>query len=184
MTKPTGLLLRIPIIPTANPSILRGQIQISSLHSTQKRSRNPQHRMSTNASPATGSSSEAQPRPKREYLVHLPDHTTPSTLATRLSVRADHLSGIRPALASGRLLFGGATLSAHPDPAEGGAAPPPPPMTGSVMLVTAESEEEVREFVRADVYATTGVWDVQRMTVWPFRTAVRSGVEVGGVVWG
>ncbi|KAF7506204.1 hypothetical protein GJ744_012184 [Endocarpon pusillum] len=146
--------------------------------------------MSSKASRSTATTtplSTSQPRSKKEWLVHLPDHTDPSTLAKRVSVRGDHLSGIGPALASGRLLFGGATLSAHPEAEEGGggaaSAPPPPPMTGSVMLVTAESEEEVREFVRADVYARSGVWDVQKMTVWPFRTAVRRGVEVGGEVW-
>jgi uncharacterized protein len=73
--------------------------------------------------------------------------------------------------------MGGATLSKHP---KGGEAPD---MTGSVMLVTAESEEEVRRFVAEDVYTKSGVWDLESMRIWPFRTAVRKGVEIGEKVW-
>jgi len=73
--------------------------------------------------------------------------------------------------------MGGATLSKHP---EGGEAPD---MTGSVMLVTANSEEEVRRFVAEDVYTKSGVWDLEGMRIWPFRTAVRKGVEIGEKVW-
>jgi len=56
-------------------------------------------------------------------------------------------------------------------------------MTGSVMLVTANSEEEVRRFVAEDVYTKSGVWDLEGMRIWPFRTAVRKGVEIGEKVW-
>lgn len=73
--------------------------------------------------------------------------------------------------------MGGATLSKHPEDGEA------PEMTGSVMLVTAESEEEVRRFVAEDVYSKRGVWDLEAMRVWAFKTAVRRGVEVGERVW-
>lgn len=56
-------------------------------------------------------------------------------------------------------------------------------MMGSVMLVTADSEEEVRRLAAEDVYTKSGVWDIERITIWPFRTAVRKGVEVGEKVW-
>jgi uncharacterized protein len=155
---------------------------------------------------------QAEQNQENEYLVLIPDydHDHPATLSTRLSLRPAHLSSIRPYLASGKLLLGGATLSKHPAPdtgtedreklGDGGgggvaaahtttaaaaaaAAAPPPDMTGSVMLVRARSEEEVRSFVADDVYARGGVWDLGRVRVWPFRTAVRAGVEVGGRVW-
>jgi uncharacterized protein len=125
-------------------------------------------RMSSSHPPSTSTS-------PKEFLVHLPDH--PNSLPTRLSVRSAHLASTKPALVSGKVLMGGATLSKHP---EGGEAPD---MTGSVMLVTAESEEEVRRFVAEDVYTKSGVWDLESMRIWPFRTAVRKGVEIGEKVW-
>ncbi len=73
--------------------------------------------------------------------------------------------------------MGGATLSKHPKEGES------PDMTGSVMLITAESEEEVRRFAAEDVYTKSGVWDMDAIRIWPFRTAVKKGVEVGGKVW-
>ncbi len=202
MGKPSGLLPLIPIFPKPKPSILHGQsiIPLSIFlpaTSAQKRRSYPtrpnQRSMSLNASTASPLPHPPKPEPKpkapKEWLVHLPDHADPSTLEKRLSVRPNHLSGIKPALASGQLLFGGATLSHHPDDSKAEGNPDAskgaekPQMTGSVMLVTAESEEEVREFVRGDVYARSGVWDVQNMRVWAFRTAVRRGVEVGEKAW-
>jgi uncharacterized protein len=119
--------------------------------------------------------SSSSSKSAKEYLVHLPDH--PNSLSTRLSVRPAHLASTKPAVASGKILLGGATLSKHPEDGEA------PDMTGSVMLVTAESEEEVRRFVAEDVYSKSGVWDLEGMRVWPFRTAVRKGVEIGEKVW-
>lgn len=130
----------------------------------------------------------------KEYLVHIPDHTHPDTLSKRLAVRLDHLKAVPPLLESGRILFGGATLKEHPERGEARAAsdkdkqdgkggPDPPPMTGSVLLITAESEEEARKFVAEDVYAKSGVWNVEGMTVWAFRTAARRGVPVGEPPW-
>ena len=47
---------------------------------------------------------------------------------------------------SGDVIFGGATLSAHPNEGES------PDTTGSVLLIKAESEERVREFIGNDEY--------------------------------
>ena len=43
----------------------------------------------------------------------------------------------------------------------------PPQMRGSVMLALAASEEEVWAQIREDVYAREGVWDLERVQVWP-----------------
>lgn len=141
----------------------------------------------SNQPPHTLPPSEPNPNLK-EFLIHIPDHTRSGTLSQRLAVRSEHLKALPPLLESGRILFGGATLREHPEAAQPEAQASqnaqPPPMTGSVMLVTGESEEEVRRFVAEDVYAKSGVWDVQGMTVWAFRTAVRRGVPVGEAVWG
>lgn len=145
--------------------------------------------MSTTTTTTSTSTSPA----KNEYLVHIPDHTDPETLSRRLAARPLHLKALPPLLESGRILFGGATLeeaeaeNTQPDeqtPAGAGGGPGGLRMTGSVMLVRAESEDEVRRLVRGDVYAQHGVWDVEGMRVWRFRTAVRRGVPVGEEPWG
>ena len=66
------------------------------------------------------------------------------------------------------MLFGGATLERHPEEGEEG----PPPMNGSVALFVAESEEEVRRMIAQDPYTRNGVWDAEKVTIWPFRTAL------------
>ncbi|EER43550.1 conserved hypothetical protein [Histoplasma capsulatum H143] len=43
-----------------------------------------------------------------------------------------------------------------------------PPMKGSVLLVVAESSEAVREQLSKDIYATSGVWDIEK-----FKSAIR-----------
>lgn len=68
-------------------------------------------------------------------------------------------------------------MSKHPETGES------PDMTGSVMLIMAESEEEVRRFAAEDVYTRSGVWDMDAIKIWPFKTAVRKGVEVGEKPW-
>src|SRR4051812_7019554 len=53
---------------------------------------------------------------KKEYLVMIPDH--PNSLQKRIAVRPKHLEKLKPHLESGDVVFGGATLSAHPKDGE------------------------------------------------------------------
>ena len=103
-----------------------------------------------------------------EWLVHIPDH--PGALSKRLAVRPKHLEKITPRVKAGEVVFGGATLSKQPEEGES------PDMTGSFMLMKAESEEEVREFLEADEYTKGGAWDVKNAKIWPFRSAVRTSM--------
>ena len=105
---------------------------------------------------------------KKEFLVILPDHA--NSLQKRLAVRAKHFEKLTPHLQSGDLVFGGATLSGHPNEGE------QPDMTGSAMLIKGESEEAVREWVANDVYSTSGVWNVDEIKIYPFRCAVRTAM--------
>ncbi|KAK5259397.1 hypothetical protein LTR40_006058, partial [Exophiala xenobiotica] len=82
--------------------------------------------------------------PTKEWLVHVPDF--PGALDKRLAARPTHLGNLKPAIEAGKVVFGGATLSKQP--AEGDA----PDMTGSVMLIKADSEEEVRKTLEEDPY--------------------------------
>lgn len=98
----------------------------------------------------------------------MPDHA--NSLDKRLAVREAHLANLKPHIASGDVVFGGATLSKTP------AAGESPDMTGSVMLIKAESEEKLREWLAGDEYTKGGVWDVQNAKIWPFRCAVRTAM--------
>jgi hypothetical protein len=53
----------------------------------------------------------------------------------------------------------------------------PPPMVGSALMVYSDSKEEVLELIKSDVYATSGVWDLSKIQIWPFKSAVRSDLS-------
>lgn len=36
-----------------------------------------------------------------------------------------------------------------------------------MVVYTAENEEEVRGIIEKDVYATSGVWDLEKVQIWP-----------------
>ena len=103
-----------------------------------------------------------------DFLVIIPDLA--NSLQNRLDVRGKHLEALRPNIESGKVPFGGATLSKQP--AEGEQ----PDMTGSVMLIKAESEEKIWEFIKGDLYAQGKVWDMEKVQVLPFRCAVRTAM--------
>jgi hypothetical protein len=40
-------------------------------------------------------------------------------------------------------------------------------MIGSVMTLLANSEEDVRQWIAADIYTKSGVWNVEKATILP-----------------
>ncbi|TKA48979.1 hypothetical protein B0A54_01055 [Friedmanniomyces endolithicus] len=91
---------------------------------------------------------------KQEWMVILPDRK--DSLAARMKVRPDHLAALKPSVESGFFVFGGASLDEPVKEGEG------PKINGSVMVAVAESKEEVLDKLKADVYYTSGVWDVEK----------------------
>lgn len=61
------------------------------------------------------------------------------------------------------------------EPVEPGDAGPPK-MKGSAMLIGAKTREEVIERVKSDVYVQGGVWDVEKIQIIPFRSALRKAL--------
>ncbi|OQE21352.1 hypothetical protein PENSTE_c012G02145 [Penicillium steckii] len=102
---------------------------------------------------------------KKEFLCILPDK--PGAQAKRLEVRPSHLEGVKPLVASGSIVAGGAMLDAHP--AEGET----PSFKGSMMMAVAENEEEVRKILENDIYVKSGVWDMEKAQIIAFKSAVR-----------
>ncbi|CAG8891123.1 unnamed protein product [Penicillium egyptiacum] len=105
---------------------------------------------------------------KKEFLCILPDK--PGAQAKRLEVRPKHLEGVKPNVATGAIVAGGAMLNAHP--AEGET----PSFKGSMMLAVAENEAQVLELLNNDIYTTSGVWDMENAQIIPFKSAVREAL--------
>jgi uncharacterized protein YciI len=87
-------------------------------------------------------------------------------------LNSKHLEGVTPLHKENKIIMGGAYFS-HP-PKEGET---PPPMIGSALLAYAESEEEVRKMLENDIYTNSGVWDLSKVQIWPFKSAVRSDIS-------
>ncbi|KAJ5179761.1 hypothetical protein N7492_002971 [Penicillium capsulatum] len=105
---------------------------------------------------------------KKEFLCILPDK--PGAQAKRLEVRPNHLEGIKPLVAAGSIVAGGAMLESHPVEGE------TPSFKGSMMLAVAESETAVRELLAKDIYSVTGVWDLENAQIIAFKSAVRESL--------
>jgi hypothetical protein len=52
----------------------------------------------------------------------------------------------------------------------------PPKMKGSAMLIGAKTKEEVIERLKKDVYVAQGVWDVEKVEIIPFKSALRKAL--------
>ncbi|KAM0279878.1 hypothetical protein ACHAPQ_011758 [Fusarium lateritium] len=106
---------------------------------------------------------------KKEFLCILPDK--PDVLELRKSVKAGHYKGIQPLIASGKLPAGGAIFEKHPVDGE------PALFRGSVVVYTGDTEAEVRKIIENDIYATSGVWDLEKMQIIPYVAAVREPLQ-------
>ncbi|KEQ75034.1 YCII-related domain protein [Aureobasidium namibiae CBS 147.97] len=105
---------------------------------------------------------------KYEWMVILPDNV--GALDKRMAVREQHLAAVKPNAESGFWVLGGAML--EDTPKEGS----PLKITGSVMMAVASSKEEVMEKIKSDIYADKGVWDMDKIQIFPFKSAIRSAL--------
>ncbi|KAJ5458315.1 hypothetical protein N7475_009703 [Penicillium sp. IBT 31633x] len=106
---------------------------------------------------------------KKEFLCIMPDR--PNVLELRKKVKSCHYEGIQPLIAGDNLVDGGAIFSEHPQ--EGKDAQ----FLGSVVVYKSESAEEVRKIITNDVYATSGVWDLEKVQIFPYVPAVRQPIS-------
>jgi uncharacterized protein YciI len=93
----------------------------------------------------------------KQYLVTGYDFKDDAALERRMSVRPDHLNGVKALKAAGNYVIGGAILS------EEGK------MIGSTMIVQFESEEAFNSWKNNEVYITGKVWET--VDVQPFKVA-------------
>ncbi|KAJ5133940.1 hypothetical protein N7526_005305 [Penicillium atrosanguineum] len=151
----------LPAFPNARQSLLRFPSRFSPSLTTTFSFLPPR-------SPYTRTMSSAPT--KKEFLCILPDK--PGMQAKRLEVRPTHLAGVKPNVESGFIVAGGAMLEAHPADGES------PSFKGSMMLAVAESEAEVRALLEKDIYVTSGVWDMEKAQIIPFKSAVREQLKL------
>ncbi|KAF2722535.1 YCII-related domain protein [Polychaeton citri CBS 116435] len=102
---------------------------------------------------------------KQEWIVILPDYK--GALEQRMKVRPDHLKNMGPVVEAGKVVFGGATLD---EPIKEGE---PPKINGSIMLACADTKEEALELIKEDIYTKSGVWDLDNLQIFPFKSAIR-----------
>ncbi|KAF1821512.1 YCII-related domain-containing protein [Dissoconium aciculare CBS 342.82] len=102
-----------------------------------------------------------------DWLVRTPANEADGE--TRRNVRPEHLIHNKPLIENGTLLFGGPSLSRHPNEGETDLA-----VNGSIQLIRAESEAAVREIVRNDPYSKAGFWRAEEAVILPFRCVLRT----------
>jgi uncharacterized protein YciI len=104
---------------------------------------------------------------KRDWLIIIPDK--PGMHDKRLEVRPAHFEGLQPLVKSDDYKMGGALLNSVPS----GSDPSTFDFHGSTIVRAAESKEEIIADLRNDIYAKSGVWDVDNATILPFICAFR-----------
>ncbi|KAK4091466.1 hypothetical protein ACCO45_013054 [Purpureocillium lilacinum] len=99
---------------------------------------------------------------QNDFLVQIPDRS--GELPTRMQNIGAHLAHNKPLLTAGTLILSGPTLEGHPKTSEESL-----PITGSVLIFRTGTEDEVRELLAVDPLAKAGVWDLDRVTITPYR---------------
>lgn len=92
----------------------------------------------------------------------------------RSQVRAAHLQAIPAAVNGGHVTFAGAIFK---DASKSQFA-------GSTLHVVADTRDDVVELLKKDVYATSGIWDVDNALIHPVGVAVRLPKKLDGVTKG
>ncbi|GJC98696.1 hypothetical protein ColKHC_07522 [Colletotrichum higginsianum] len=93
-------------------------------------------------------------------------------------IDSTHLKGVQPFRDSGVWKMGGPILHELPANEE----PSSLKVLGSTIVCVAESKEEIMEMLKRDVYVDRGVWDLERVQMWPGTIALLSA-EVPSDIW-
>ncbi|CAJ0546459.1 Ff.00g010860.m01.CDS01 [Fusarium sp. VM40] len=107
-----------------------------------------------------------------EWVVLIPD--AQDSLETRMRVRETHIKEMDQHVKSGFFQMGGGTLAGNA-------------VNGSAIIARAKSEEEIIAVLKADIYARSGVWDLDKIKFIPFKCVYRRELidrNVMGYGWG
>ena len=81
-----------------------------------------------------------------------------------MATKAAHIEGAMSVIKCGQLPCAGVTLAKHVE--NGGCQPD---INGSLMVIKAESEKGLQEFLDMDAYTVAGVWHVANGNIVPFK---------------
>ncbi|KAM0368669.1 hypothetical protein ACHAPY_011300 [Fusarium culmorum] len=93
-----------------------------------------------------------------EWIVLIPD--VKGSLETRVRVRETHIEEMDQHVKSGFFQMGGGTLAGNA-------------VDGSAIIARAKSEGEILAVLKTDVYARSGVWDLDKIRFIPFKCVYR-----------
>jgi uncharacterized protein YciI len=99
-------------------------------------------------------------------IIHSAHHhrTNPTNTLFPNPLQSQHFTGIQSAKESGLFQMGGAVLNEVPTSDD----PKTFSFAGSTIVIQASSREEVVEILKQDIYAKSGVWDVDNVSLLPF----------------
>lgn len=100
----------------------------------------------------------------REYFVYIPDHH--NAHEKRREFVKQHNQEAGPLVKAGRVPWFGSTLDHH------GSEGEVPAEAGTVMVIKAENDDEVKEIIKKDIFVYEGVWDFEKLQIWPFLSKV------------
>ncbi|KAF5551403.1 branched-chain amino acid aminotransferase [Fusarium mexicanum] len=101
---------------------------------------------------------ETRSEPLREWIILIPDNK--DSLETRMRVRETHIKDMLQHIDSGLFQMGGGTLAGDS-------------VDGSAIIARAKSEADVLAVLKNDVYARSGVWDLENIKFIPFKCVYR-----------
>ncbi|KAF8860373.1 hypothetical protein BDZ45DRAFT_672670 [Acephala macrosclerotiorum] len=113
----------------------------------------------------TGAFAASAPAKTSEWLVILADK--PGVLERRLQIRPTHSKNFVELHKSGFVSWAGPVFKDHVEKGK------TRPFIGSVMVVNAVDQEEVRSTLEKDIFVKEGIWDMARVQILPFKTIVR-----------
>ncbi|KAG1745494.1 uncharacterized protein EDB91DRAFT_1019107, partial [Suillus paluster] len=85
------------------------------------------------------------------------------TLVRRMTIRPKHMLGANKLISQGIIKVAGGLLTPESQDAE----PHNRKFMGSALIYEAESLEDVRRLVEADLYWTEGIWDKEKLDILP-----------------
>lgn len=109
-------------------------------------------------------STAAPPKVYKVFVCIIPDK--PGTIEKRLEVRGEHIANAKILSSQGKLISGGGYADKHNEEGE------PFEFKGSIITYKVPSRKELDEILTNDIYNRAGVWDLEKITVYPVSTKI------------
>ena len=101
---------------------------------------------------------------KQEFLIVIPDF--PLTTEQRRKAQPKHIEAAMPLIKSGDLSYFGVTMRSGNVVDQDYS----PRTNGSAIVLKAENEQAVKDYLLRDSYTIAGVWDVEKAQIWAFKS--------------